>query len=161
MRLQSITPSNWVEHWGSMRVLGSLTMRNPTQGTGNPSNSMLASKFFDTSIALLLAADNFMSEWASESSPEMPFNEGRIFLFKIPFPYQGDHGPWVKERRYSLVLNPQGNYRTIWFELCMTLCSLSSDAALLANVLKMSPNRALRDGGTIGSVLPPTLQPPE
>ena len=37
-------------------------MRNPTQGTENPRNSMSASQYFDTGIALLLAADNLNNE---------------------------------------------------------------------------------------------------
>ena len=82
IRLHLITPGSWVLCWGSSRVFGSFTTRNPTCGTVKLSSVTSASKYFETGITSLLAANNQNNECASARSPADLFNKGKIFLLK-------------------------------------------------------------------------------
>ena len=84
IRLYPITPGSWVLCWGSKRVLGSFTIRNPTCGILKPRIVMSSLKYFETSITSLLVADNRNNKCASVNSPMKPFNKGRIFFRKYP-----------------------------------------------------------------------------
>ena len=82
IRLHPITPGSLVLCWGSRRVFGSLTTRNPTCSTVKPSSVRSASKYFETGITTLLAADNRNNKCASVKSPADLFNKHKIFLLK-------------------------------------------------------------------------------
>ena len=97
IRLHLITPGSWVLCWGLSRVFGSLTTRNPTCGIVKPSKVMSASKYLETSITSLLAADNQNNECASVKSPADLFNRGKMFLLKYFSAYQHHHRSRVQK----------------------------------------------------------------
>ena len=84
IRLQPITPGNWVLCWGSRSLFGSLTTRNPTRGIQKPKTDTSASKYFKTSMISLLAADSRNKECASAILLEDFFSKGWICLTKYP-----------------------------------------------------------------------------
>ena len=65
-------------------MFGSLTTRNPTRGIRKPKTDTSASKYFQTGITSLLAADNRNMECASAILLEDFFSKGCICLMKYP-----------------------------------------------------------------------------
>ena len=129
-------------------------MRNLICGTEKPRSCMPASKYLETSITPLLAADSLNSEWASISSPRDNLSKGRIFFSKYPSSMKvtidtklmrdGTPLPWM-----SKVTDGQ-----VDMALCMTLCLVANDTELLIRVWNISSNWLFGVNGTVGVVLP-------
>ena len=82
IRLHPITPGVRVLYWDSRTVFGSFTTRNPTDGIRNPSIETSASKYLETGISWLLAAERWNNECASANSSAVQRNKGKMFLLK-------------------------------------------------------------------------------
>ena len=124
-----------------------------------PSNVTLASKYFETGITSLLAADNQNSECASVKSPADLFNKGKMFLLKylshinitIDPESRSDGIFWP---RMSMVMD--GHCKTALLSTC---CLVSKDTAWFVRVQKISSNLAAGMEDDSGSTLTPPLHP--
>ena len=120
---------------------------------------MSASKYLETGITLLLAADNQNSECASIRSPADFLNKGKIFLVKYP-------------SHISVTINPESSKDGIfWPRITMVMdgrcetalfkmyCLVSKDTALFVNVWRISSNLAAGTDDDNGLILTPPLHP--
>ena len=162
IRLNPMTPSNWVLYWGSRRTLGSFTTRNPTHRILKPRRVTSASKYFETGITSLFVADSRNRECASVNSLEDLLSNGRIFLIKYPShtsvtmdPESSNDGTFQPKRSIGGIA---GHCETA---LCITFCFVSEDTALLDNVQIMSSNLSMGIDVANGSPLAPFPWPLE
>ena len=145
--------------WGSRRVFGSFTTRNLTWGIVKPSRVTSASKYLETGITSLLAANNWNNECASVKLPVDFFNKGKMFLLK--------HCSWIR-----VTIDPESSKDGIfWLRISMEMdgyceialfkmrCLVSEDTTLLVNVWSISWNWAARIDGGVGSTLTLPLHP--
>ena len=145
--------------WGSRRVFGFFTTRNPTCGIVKPSRVTSASKYFETGITSLLSADNRNNKCASVKSPADLFNKGKIFLVKYPSCMSVTIDPESRRDgifwpRISMVMD--GHCETA---LLRMRCLVSKETAWFVKVSRISSNFAAWKGGECGPTLTPSLHP--
>ena len=120
---------------------------------------MSASKYFETGITSLLAADNRNNECASVKSPADLFNWGKIFLVKCP-------------SRMNITIDPESRRDGIfWPRISMVMdghcktallrmrCLVSKETAWFVKVSRISSNFAAGKEGECGPTLTPPLRP--
>ena len=109
-------------------------MRNPTCGIQKPNKVTSASKYLETGIISLLAADNQNIECASANLLEDLFNKSWIFLIKYPLQISVTMDPESSNDgtcQPSKSIGTAGHCETA---LCITLCFTSKLTAWLVSV---------------------------
>ena len=126
-------------------------MRNPTHGIQKPNRVMCASKYLETGIISLLAADNRNIECTSDNLLEDLLNKGWIFLVKYPSQISVTMDP---ESSNDGTCQPNKSIGTAGHcetALCITLCFTSELTAWLVSVRIKSSYLLAGIGVTIGS----------